>query len=65
MKSGGHETMQHVRIVEAVIGLVAAFLLLGFPRLFSRVHDKETKQEKPANLQDAVTFLNEFLAFDG
>jgi hypothetical protein len=29
------------------------------------VYDKETKQEKPANLQDAVTYLNEFLAFDG
>jgi hypothetical protein len=29
------------------------------------VYDKETKQEKPASLLDAVTYLNEFLAFDG
>jgi hypothetical protein len=37
------------------------------PRDFmgTTVYDKETKQEKPANLQDAVTYLNEFLAFDG
>ena len=37
------------------------------PRDFmgATVYDKETKQEKPANLQDAVTYLDEFLAFDG
>jgi len=37
------------------------------PRDFmgTTVYDKETKQEKPASLQDAVTYLNEFLAFDG
>jgi len=37
------------------------------PRDFmgATVFDKETKQEKPANLQDAMTYLNEFLAFDG
>jgi hypothetical protein len=37
------------------------------PRDFmgATVYDKETKQEKPANLQDALTYLNEFLAFDG
>src|ERR1700740_851129 len=37
------------------------------PRDFmgTTVYDKETKQEKPANLQDAGTYLNEFLAFDG
>jgi hypothetical protein len=32
---------------------------------WERPYDKETKQEKPANLQDAVTYLNEFSAFDG
>ena len=37
------------------------------PRDFmgTTVDDKETKQEKPANLQDAVTYLNALLAFDG
>src|ERR1700722_16331714 len=37
------------------------------PRDFmgTTVYDKEKKQKNPANLQDAVTFLNEFLAFDG
>jgi hypothetical protein len=29
------------------------------------IFDKETQQNKPANLQDALTYLNEFLAFDG
>jgi hypothetical protein len=37
------------------------------PRDFmgATVYDKETKKQKPANLQDALTYLNEFLAFDG
>ena len=29
------------------------------------VYDKETRQNKPANLQEVLTYLNEFLAFDG
>src|SRR5258708_81731 len=29
------------------------------------VFDKETQKNKPANLQDALTYLNEFLAYDG
>lgn len=29
------------------------------------IFDKETNQNKPANVQDALTYLNEFLAFDG
>jgi len=37
------------------------------PRDFmgATVFDKETQQNKPANLQDALTYLNEFLAYDG
>ena len=37
------------------------------PRDFmgATIFDKETQQNKPANLQDALTFLNEFLTFDG
>ena len=29
------------------------------------VFDKESQQNKPANINDAVTYLNEFLAYDG
>jgi hypothetical protein len=29
------------------------------------VFDKESRQNKPANINDAVTYLNEFLAYDG
>ncbi len=29
------------------------------------VYDQTTQQRKPANLQDALTYLNEFLAYDG
>lgn len=29
------------------------------------VYDKQTQQNKPANAQDALTYLNEFLAYDG
>jgi len=29
------------------------------------VYDKESVQNKPANVQDALTYLNEFLAYDG
>jgi hypothetical protein len=29
------------------------------------VIDKQTQQSKPLNLQDALTYLNEFLAYDG
>lgn len=37
------------------------------PRDFmgATIFDKETNRNKPANLQDALTYLNEFLAFDG
>ncbi len=37
------------------------------PRDFmgATVYDKETQQNKPANLQEALTYLNGFLAFDG
>jgi hypothetical protein len=35
------------------------------PRFHGRNYQKETKQEKAANLQGALTYLNEFLAFDG
>lgn len=37
------------------------------PRDFmgATIFDKETQQNKPASLQDALTYLNEFLAFDG
>jgi len=37
------------------------------PRDFmgATVYDKETQQNKPANLQEVLTYLNEFLAFDG
>ena len=37
------------------------------PRDFmdATVYDKEAQQNKPANLQDALTYLNEFLAYDG
>jgi hypothetical protein len=37
------------------------------PRDFmgATVNDKQTGQNKPANLQDALTYLNEFLAYDG
>ena len=29
------------------------------------VYDKETRQNRPANVQEALSYLNEFLAFDG
>jgi hypothetical protein len=29
------------------------------------VYDKEIQQNRPANLQEALTYLNEFLAYDG
>ena len=29
------------------------------------VIDKQTQRSKPLNLQDALTYLNEFLAYDG
>jgi hypothetical protein len=29
------------------------------------VYDQETREKKPANLQDALKYLNEFLAYDG
>lgn len=29
------------------------------------VYDNQSQQHKPANLQDALTYLNEFLAYDG
>ena len=29
------------------------------------VIDRQTQQSKPLNLQDALTYLNEFLAYDG
>jgi Abortive infection C-terminus len=37
------------------------------PRDFigAKVYDKETQEYKPANVHDAVSYLNEFLAFDG
>lgn len=37
------------------------------PRDFveAMVFDRSTQERKPANLQEAVTYLNEFLAFDG
>jgi hypothetical protein len=37
------------------------------PRDFmgARVYDQNTREPKPANVQDALTYLNEFLAFDG
>ena len=37
------------------------------PRDFmgATVHDKVTQQNKPATVQDAMTYLNEFLAYDG
>jgi len=37
------------------------------PRDFmdATVYDKEAQQNKPANLRDALTYLNEFLAYDG
>ena len=37
------------------------------PRDFmdATVHDKVTQQNKPASVQDAMTYLNEFLAYDG
>jgi Abortive infection C-terminus len=37
------------------------------PRDFlgSTVYDKESQQNRPANVQDAVNYLNEFLSFDG
>jgi hypothetical protein len=37
------------------------------PRDFmgATVYDKESQQNKPANVQDALTYLNEFLAYDG
>jgi hypothetical protein len=37
------------------------------PRDFmgATVYNKETQENKPANLQDALTYLNEFLAYDG
>ena len=37
------------------------------PRDFmgATVYDKESQQNKPASVQDAVTYLNEFLAYDG
>jgi len=37
------------------------------PRDFmgATIFDKETQQNKPASLQDALTYLNEFLAFGG
>ena len=37
------------------------------PRDFmgATVYDKVTQQNKPANVQDALTYLNEFLAYDG
>jgi NADH:ubiquinone oxidoreductase subunit D len=37
----------------------------GRPSITATVYNKETQQNKPANLQDALTYLNEFLAFDG
>jgi len=37
------------------------------PRDFmeATVYDKQTQTNKPANIQDAVSYLNEFLAYDG
>jgi hypothetical protein len=37
------------------------------PRDFmgATVYDNETQQDNPANLRDALTYLNEFLAYDG
>jgi hypothetical protein len=37
------------------------------PRDFvgATIYDKETQKHKPANLQDAVNYLNQFLPFDG
>jgi hypothetical protein len=37
------------------------------PRDFmgATAHDKVTQQNKPASVQDAMTYLNEFLAYDG
>ncbi len=37
------------------------------PRDFmgATVYDKQTQQKKPANLQEALTYLNEFLTYDG
>ncbi len=37
------------------------------PRDFmgATVYDKDIQQNNPANLQDALTYLNEFLAYDG
>ncbi len=29
------------------------------------IYDQKTGEHKPANLQDALTYLNEFLAYDG
>jgi hypothetical protein len=37
------------------------------PRDFmgAKVYDKESQQNKPANVQEALSYLNEFLAYDG
>ena len=37
------------------------------PRDFmgARVYDQKTQEHRPANLHDALTYLNEFLAYDG
>ncbi|SRR5581483_9450562 len=37
------------------------------PRDFmgATVHDQKTREPKPANVQEAVTYLNEFLSYDG
>jgi hypothetical protein len=53
---------RHVDNEEVILSAVDPRDFMG-----ATVYDKETKQEKPANLQDAVTYLmvNEFLAFGG
>jgi hypothetical protein len=56
-----------LRQFNATPGLKKIILSALDPRDFmgATVYDKESQQNKPANVQDALTYLNEFLAYDG
>lgn len=56
-----------LRQFNATPGLKKIILSALDPRDFmgATVYDKESQQNKPANVQDALTYLNEVLAYDG
>lgn len=60
-------TEECLRLFNDTPGLRKVIISAFDPRDFMgvRVYDKETREEKPADIQGALKYVNEFLAFDG